>query len=164
MKTFTGFESRSIESPILLGGIVLLLLALPLTAAAELGGNAASVQADQVHMKASVKTTPTDGYTVHEIQAPSGTTVREYVSADGKVFAVAWRGPFLPDLHQILGASFAPFVDAARAQKARRSGHRPVFVQQDGLIAISAGHARDYFGKAYLPALLPQGVSAEEIR
>jgi len=155
MKIFNAETSKS---------IVLLLLALRLTAAAELGGNASTVQADQVHMKASLKITPTDGYTVQEIRSPSGTTVREFVSAEGKVFAVAWHGPFLPDLHQILGGSFAPFVDAARAQKGRRSGHQPVFVQQDGLIAISAGHPRDYFGKAYLPALLPQGISAEEIR
>jgi hypothetical protein len=115
-------------------------------------------------MRASLKTTAAEKYTVHEIQSPSGTIVREYLSPAGKVFAVAWRGPFLPDLHQILGTSFQPFAQAAHAQKARRPGHGPVLVQQDGLVVKSSGHARNFFGKAYLPALLPQGVSAEDIR
>jgi Protein of unknown function (DUF2844) len=164
MRIFTAFGKKAAQSPILLGGIVLSLVALPLTASAELGGDAASVLADQVHMKASLKTTQTDGYTVHEIQSPSGTVVREYVSSEGKVFAVAWRGPFLPDLHQILGTSFEPFTQAARAQKTRRPGHGPVVIRQAGLVILSGGHTHDFFGKAYLPELLPKGVSAEEIQ
>lgn len=147
-----------------LAGVALLLLAFPLAALAELGGDATSVLADQAHMKANLKTTQAEAYTVHEIQAPSGTVVREYVSAAGKVFGVAWKGPFLPDLHQILGASFTPFTEAVQAQKRQRTGHGPVLVQQDALVVKSAGHARNFFGKAYLPELLPQGVSAEEIR
>jgi hypothetical protein len=115
-------------------------------------------------MKATLKTTQTEAYTVHEIQAPSGTVVREYVSPAGKVFAVAWRGPFLPDLHQVLGASFAPFTQAVQAQKRQRTGHGPVLIQQEGLVVKSAGHARNFFGKAYLPELLPEGVSAGDIR
>jgi Protein of unknown function (DUF2844) len=137
-----------------LSGIALLLLALPLTASAELGGDATSVLADRAHMKAILKTTQTETYTVHEIQAPSGTVVREYVSPAGKVFAVFWRGPFLPDLHQVLGAYFAPFTDAVQAQRRQQSGRGPVVIQQEGLVVKSAGHARKFFGKAYLPQML----------
>jgi len=164
MRILTYFRQKPTRSAVPLAGIALLLLALPFTASAELGGDATSVLADQAHMKATLKTTQTGTYTVHEIQAPSGTVVREYVSPVGKVFAVAWRGPFLPDLHQVLGASFTPFTQAAQAQKRQRTGRGPVVVQQDGLVVKSAGHARNYFGKAYLPELLPQGVSAEDIR
>jgi hypothetical protein len=65
-----------------LGGIAF-LLSLPLAASAERGGDFSSVLADQAHMKATLKTTQAEAYTVHEIQAPSGTAVREYViSAD----------------------------------------------------------------------------------
>jgi hypothetical protein len=140
------------------------MFALPRSASAALGGDAVSAQADQVRLRAAVKTTQTGSYTVQEMQAPSGTVVREYVSPAGKVFAVAWRGPFLPDLHQILGASFDTFTHAVQAQKWRRPGHGPVAVRQPGLVVLSGGHPRNYFGKAYLPELLPQGVSAEEIR
>ncbi|MGA9801097.1 MAG: DUF2844 domain-containing protein [Terriglobales bacterium] len=145
-------------------GVALLLFALPIAAFAELGGDAASVQADQARMKATLKTTQAEAYTVHEIQAPSGTAVREYVSPAGKVFAVAWRGPFLPDLHQILGASFTTFTQSVQAQRMQRSGHGPVLVKQDALVVKSLGHARNYFGKAYLPELVPQGVQDKDIR
>jgi Protein of unknown function (DUF2844) len=164
MRILIPFAKKWAQSPIWLAGTALLLLAVPLTAAGELGGDAASVLADQVHMKASLKTTRTGGYTVHEIEASSGTVVREYISSEGKVFAVAWRGPFLPDLHQILGTSFEPFARAARAQKTRRPGHGPVSIQQERLVVTSAGHARNFFGRAYLPGLLPQGMNAEDIR
>jgi hypothetical protein len=145
-------------------GIALLLFALPIAASAELGGNFTSVLADQAHMKATLKTTPAAAYTVHEIQAPSGTVVREYVSPAGRVFAVAWRGPFLPDLHQILGASFTTFTQSVQAQRMQRSGHGPVLVKQEALVVKSLGHARNYFGKAYLPEVMPQGVQDEDIR
>jgi hypothetical protein len=163
MRIFTPFGKKPAQST-WLGSIALLLLVLPFPASAELGGDATSVLADQAHMKASLKTTQTEAYTVHEIQAPSGTVVREYVSPAGKVFAVAWRGPFLPDLHQLLGASFAPFTQAVQAQKRQRTGHGPVLIQQEGLVVKSAGHARNFFGKAYLPELLPEGVNAGDIR
>jgi hypothetical protein len=140
------------------------LLALPVATSAELGGDFTSVLADQAHMKATLKTTEAEAYTVHEIQAPSGTAVREYVSPAGKVFAVAWRGPFLPDLHQILGASFTTFTQNVQAQRTQRSGRGPVVVKQDALVVKSLGHARNYFGKAYLPELMPQGVKDEDIR
>ena len=143
--------------------MALALLALPLAMFASLGGDATSIQSDQVRLRAEAKATQKDSYTIQEIKSPSGTVVREYV-ADGKVFGVAWRGPFLPDLHQILGTSFVPFTQAVRLQKNRRPGHGPVAVRQSGLVVFSGGHQRDYFGTAYLPGLMPKGVSAEEIR
>ncbi|MGH9501781.1 MAG: DUF2844 domain-containing protein [Terriglobales bacterium] len=162
----TIFDSlrRKPAQPVGLASIALLGLALALNASAELGGDATSVLADQAHMKATLKSTKTEAYTVHEIQAPSGTVVREYVSPAGKVFGVAWRGRFLPDLHQILGASFAPFTEAVQAQRRQRAGRGPVLVQQKGLVVKSAGHARNYFGKAYLPELMPEGITPGDIR
>jgi hypothetical protein len=155
--------SRKAARSAWLAGIAF-LLALPIAASAELGGDFTSVLADQAHMKATLKTTPAAAFTVHEIQAPSGTVAREYVSPAGKVFAVAWRGPFLPDLHQILGASFTTFTQSVQAQKMQRSGHGPVLVKQDALVVKSLGHARNYFGKAYLPELMPDGVQDKDIR
>lgn len=164
MKIFTAFGLKPVHLFAWLLGIAFLSLVLPPTASGELGGDATSVLADQAHMKAALKTTKAEAFTIHEIQAPSGTVVREYVSPAGKVFAVAWRGPFLPDLHQILGASFAPFTESVQAQRRQRAGRGPVSVKQDALVVKSLGHARNYFGKAYLPELMPQGVRDEDIR
>jgi hypothetical protein len=164
MKIAVPFAKEFLPSSLWLAGIAFVMLTLPFTASAELGGDAATVLADQAHMRAALKITQAEGYTIHEMKTSSGTVVREYVSPVGKVFGVAWQGPFLPDLHQVLGTSFTQFTQAAQAQRAQRKGHAPVVIQQDELVVKSAGHPRNYFGKAYLPGLLPQGVNVEEIQ
>ena len=59
---------------------------------------------------------------MHEITTPSGTVVREYVSPDGKVFGVAWRGAFLPDFQQILGSYYGEFAKDAQAARRAQPG------------------------------------------
>jgi Protein of unknown function (DUF2844) len=140
----------------------LLLISIP--AFAGLGEDVSSVQADQAHMQGALRTTQTQSYTVHEIQAPTGTVVREYVSSSGKVFGVAWQGPWPPDMRQILGNYFEAYRQAAQAQVNAHGGRRPLVIKQPGLVVRSGGHMRWFAGQAYLPTMLPQGVSAEAIR
>jgi len=144
--------------------IALLMLTLPLPALAALGGDVASVHEDQAQMKGTLKTTEATNYTLHEIKGAAGTVVREYVSPSGDVFGVAWRGPAIPNLQQILGSYFQTFSDAAQAQRAARRGRGPIYIQQPGLIVESTGHARAFSGRAYDPGKLPQGVTANDIR
>jgi hypothetical protein len=140
------------------------VLVLPFPASASLGGDATSVQADQAKMQGSLRTTNNDSYTLHEIQAPTGVAVKEYVSTSGKVFAVTWQGPIHPDLRQLLGTYFDQFVQAEQAQRAQRHGRGPVQIQQPGLVVQVSGHMRAFLGKAYVPQMLPAGVRAEDIR
>ena len=141
------------------------LLALPIPASASLGEDVGSVQADQARMRGVQRTTRTELYTVHEIKASAGTMVREYVSSAGKIFAVAWQGPFLPDLRQLLGRYFERFSQASQARNNTRPRIRgPIMLQEPGLVVQSGGHMRAYFGKAYIPDQVPQGVDIEEIR
>ena len=139
----------------------LLALALPLPAMATLGEDAASTQADQLQMKAAIRVAQSGTVTVHEIQAPSGTVIREFVSPAGKVFAVLWQGPSLPDLRQVLGSYFDPYVEAAQS---KRTGRGPVSVQQSGLVVESTGRMRAFSGRAYVPQLLPPGITVDDIR
>ncbi len=143
---------------------LLVILALPFPLSASLGGDAASVQADQVKMQASLRTSSTDSYTVHEIQTPAGVAVREYVSPAGKVFAVTWQGPFQPDLRQLLGTYFDQYTQAVQAQRAERHGHGPLLIQQPGLVVQVTGHIRAFLGKAYVPQMFPAGVHFEDLR
>jgi len=138
------------------------LLSLP--AFAGLGDDASSVQADQAHMQAALRSTQTAAYTVHEITAPTGTIVREYVSAAGKVFGVAWQGPWRPDMRQILSNYFENYRQASQAQVNSHAGRRPLVIQQPELVLESGGHMRSFMGRAYIPALLPAGMSAETIQ
>jgi Protein of unknown function (DUF2844) len=131
---------------------------------ASLGGDAASIQADQLHMQGSRRTTAAESYTVHEIQANSGTVVREYVSPEGKVFAVAWQGPWMPDMRQILGSYFDQYARANQAQSGGRMRRGPVVIDEPGLVVQIGGHPRAFAGKAYVPEMLPSGVRAENIQ
>ena len=131
---------------------------------ASLGGDISSVQADQVHMQGTLRTTIAESYTVQEIQNTNGTVVREYVSAQGKVFGIAWQAPWPPDMRQLLGSYFDQYTQAVKSQSAARVGRRPLMVQQQGLVVQMAGHPRSFAGRAYLPDQMPTNVKAEDIR
>jgi hypothetical protein len=145
-------------------GIVLLMLALPIPALAALGGNVTSVQADQAQMKSTLKTTEAETYTIHELTAPGKTVVKEYVSPEGKVFAITWSGPFIPNMQQLLGTYSDRFVQAAKVQRESQLGHRPVSIRQPDFVFQNGGHMRSYFGRAYLPAMVPQGVNVDALQ
>ncbi len=138
------------------------LISLP--AFAGLGEDVSSVQTDQAHLQGSLRTTQAQAYTLHEIQAPTGTMIREYVSSSGKVFAVAWQGPWPPDMRQILASYFTPYQQAVQARANLHAGRGPLTISQPGFIVQSFGHMRSFAGRAYIPQMLPQGVSAEAIR
>jgi len=145
-------------------GVALLMLALPIPALAALGGDLTSVQGDQAQMKGSLKTTEAEAYTTHKITAPGKTVVKEYVSPEGKVFAISWSGPFIPDMQQLLGTYSARFVQAAKQQRESQPGHRPVNIKQPNFVFQNGGHMRSYFGRAYLPAMVPQGVNVDALQ
>jgi len=132
-----------------------------LPAFAALGADVASVEADRAHMKGELRATATERYQLHEILLPSGTRVREYVSAAGKVFAVSWHGPTMPDLRQTLG-DYYDKLQAARG--AARGDHHHLSVEQPEFVLHSRGHQRSFAGQAYIPALLPAGVTVADIR
>jgi hypothetical protein len=130
-------------------------------ALATLGEDVATVENDRVQMKAQLRTTSVAGFTVHEFESPTGTIVREYVSAGGKVFAVAWQGPVLPDFRQTLGRYFDEYHNAANSP---RVGRRHLEVTGSDLVVESHGHMRAFYGFAYVPSLLPPNFTADDIK
>jgi Protein of unknown function (DUF2844) len=143
--------------------VAVCLIACTLPSFAALGGDVSSVQADVAQMQASLKSTPGAAYTLHQIQAPNGIAVREYMSQAGTVFAVTWSGPWPPDLKQLLGAHFNDYQVAMQTSH-RRAAHGPATFQQSNLIVQLGGHARAFSGRAYLVDQLPAGVALESIR
>jgi hypothetical protein len=131
----------------------------PLPARAALGGDAASVEADRVNLKGALRVTPAASYQLQELTLPSGTVLHEYLAA-GKVFAVSWRGPLMPDLSQVLGGYFARYAQAATQPAIR---HRLVVVNDPDLVMSSAGHMHAFHGRAWIPSLLPAGFSLADI-
>lgn len=129
---------------------------------AALGGDAASIQQDQARLSATLHITQNLAYSVHELRSPTGQVIREFASPSGKVFAVAWHGPWAPDLQHLLGSHFAEFQQAMQSAN-RRAAHGPVSVQQGNLVVELGGHMRDFVGRAYLSDQLPTGLRAQEI-
>jgi hypothetical protein len=140
---------------------LLIGLAAARSALAALGDDVTTIEADRAHMKAAAVVHSQAGlYTVHEMQTPSGTTVREYTNPSGVVFAVSWNGPFMPDLQQLLGRYFERYQTAPRTT---RYGHSHAVLEQPDLVVQSGGHMRAFAGKAYVPQLVPPGVAVDQL-
>ena len=139
----------------------LVLAASPFASAlAGLGGAASSVEADRVSLKGMLRVTSAATFSVHEITTAGGLTVHEYLSPGGKVFAVSWRGPGIPDLSQMLGTYYGEF---ARAASAPHYDHHHLSVRTANVMVQSSGHTRSFFGRAWVPSLLPEDFSVEQI-
>lgn len=137
-----------------------LLVSSPVSAA--LGGSANTADADRSGMKIQRRLLPVQPrYTVQESRLPSGTVVREYVLPSGRVFAVAWEGPQMPDLEEILGEYYSAYRVAARE---KRKGPARRTLEAGDLVVQSGGHMRAFAGRAWLRQLMPEGVRPDEIR
>jgi hypothetical protein len=134
---------------------------VPCAAHATLGQPEASVEADGAKLQSSVKATTHELYRVHEMQAPGGTVIREYAALNGNVFAVTWKGPFMPNLRQTLGQYFDRYVAAAQSHHA---DHRQLHIQDSDLVVQASGHQHAFAGRAYLPGAIPDGVSIGDLQ
>ena len=145
-----------------------LLLGLSVPASASLGGASSSIEADSARMNASRQVAQHDSYAIHQIKAPQGTVINEYVSQDGRVFAVSWHGQFPPQMQQILGTYFQQYVTALQAQSSQSQskvyGHRPLNLQLPGLVVQTSGHMGSYSGRAYIPEMLPRASLIDQIQ
>jgi hypothetical protein len=88
------------------------------------------------------------------VLTPQGATVTEYANAAGTIFAITWRGPFKPDLQQLLGQYFAPFQQGLPRAGL---GLTAAVVHGDNIVVHSFGHMRNFYGLAWVPSLLPAG-------
>jgi hypothetical protein len=140
------------------------LLVLPGSASGSLGGDVSSVKVDLTRMSGTEHIVTAGTCAVHEIYLPTGTLVREYLSAKGTVFGVTWRGPFRPNLQQLLGAYFDEFQRAAQDAKSRRTGRGPLIIDGPNVVVHMSGRSRAFFGRAYVPGLMPSGSSVADIQ
>ena len=143
----------------------LIAAVLPSSARASLGGSVTTIDADRVHVEgALMRIVRTDAYALHEIRSASGTMIREYANGSGTVFAVAWNGPFMPDLRQVLGGHFDRYQTAMQARARTRTARGVVVIDEPGLVVRMSGHPRAFTGRAFVPALMPAGFQPESIR
>jgi hypothetical protein len=130
-------------------------------ALAQLGGTMA---ASQVNDNPTQRVLPGGAVRVRSTIDAGGTTINEYATRDGLIFACAWQGPTMPDLTRILG----PYAERYRANAAAQfnaTGHLHASrVEQPDVIIEAGGQMRSYVGRAWLPAALPADVSLADLR
>lgn len=112
---------------------------------------------------ATAPTVQSSLYTRHEFQLGSGTTVWEFATPAGVVFAVQWRGPVLPDLGRLLGDYFKTFHQETEQARALGRHGSPVNIERHDLVIRSNGRMRNFFGHAYAPDLVPAGVVITDV-
>lgn len=132
------------------------------TAHASLGGDAATVVADADEVHGIANSEVRGQYEVRDIEG-NGLHLREYLTRQGRVFAVAWTGLVMPNLERLLGTHFSAY-SAAVAGLPTPGLHRSVHIASRELVVYSGGHLRAYGGRAYLPASVPVGVEPAELR
>jgi len=160
----SGAMKRRLSTVFLGFGLVVAVLAAAQQAQAVLGESVDSVTTDQKTLSAArgATTGVHSGYTVQEIVSDA-TTIREYVSSSGIVFGIAWQGRTHPDLTPLLGSYNGEYQDALR-KTPRQPGRRHLQVKTDRVVVEKWGHMRKLQGRAYVPALIPSGVSLDEIK
>lgn len=147
----------------LVPGLVMAPFIFTSRAEAALGERATPASAARKASAASQTTTAArSGYTVQEIKT-GPTNIREYITPSGIVFAVAWDGVAHPDLTPLLG-SYLNGYRQALGQAKRQRGQRRFKVSSDKVVVEKWGHMRNLQGKAYVPSLIPDGVSIYEIK
>jgi hypothetical protein len=137
------------------------LMQLSPPARGALGDDVAAEAKDRVRMHASLQIQQRVNYEVHELASTTGTTVREFVGPDGKVFAVSWSGGWRPNLRDIMGVHYDRFIDSTRGKRRSAGLAR---IELPGLVVVMGGYLRTSFGQAYLTDLLPTGVQPQDLR
>ncbi|MEP7295993.1 MAG: DUF2844 domain-containing protein [Burkholderiales bacterium] len=150
---------------LLVTGLLLLPVLLHSTAAwAALGGDIASVRGDQGRMNGALRVSVAPSFHVHEILLADGSSIREFASPGGIIFAVAWRTRLKPNLEELLGAYNADYVIAAGDAMKRPGIRRSAVLTRGDLVVHSFGHLNAFAGKAYVPSLVPPGFDINDLR
>ena len=127
------------------------------TAQASLGGDAASIAADQSAWHATQTRSNGTGYTDYRLTLPDGLIVHEFLNGAGKVFEVSWAGKgHKPDMTRLLGTYSSRITAAAPA--AGPMQRRADAVAPDVEMHASM-HQRFFSGVAHLPKELPAALA-----
>lgn len=137
----------------------------PVQQAAAASSKADNQTASTTPAASNTATGTTADWSMREVTQADGLIEREYLDADGLVFAVAWRGPHRPELSVLLGTKYATQMSQnARALRQQGKGSHGTTSQVDATFAVQAStHQRSSTGVAWLPQLLPAGVSPEAL-
>lgn len=147
---------RPMKLALHLATVVAALASVP--AFATLGGNSASVLADQTAFQATLVTTKQSDYTDYALTLTNGIIVHEFVNSSNQVFEVTWNGKGMrPDMKQLLGSYFSHFGTSEKQE--RQPTLRETERKSANFVAHSAVHNRVFSGTAHVPSMIPASIS-----
>ncbi|SIT38949.1 putative exported protein [Paraburkholderia ribeironis] len=129
---------------------------------AELGG-VMPAEADPAADTAAPRTLLNGALRVRTLTDAGHTTINEYATSTGQIIAYAWEGPTMPDLLTLLGKYADSYRTGAVTTAAHRGLHASRIARPD-VVVESGGPMRGYIGRAWLPAALPPGVTADDLQ
>lgn len=141
---------------------------------AGLGDSVDSIDNDAKTLQGIKTSTTFQNFTIFQITSET-LTVKEFVSLEGIVFAVTWKGIIPPDLSNLLGTKYGRYKARSRVEKnklfvdeekkglkvLRKRGHR---VSDNDLVVQTFARMRDVHGQAYLRSKLPVGFNLDDIK
>lgn len=136
-------------------------------ARAVLGETMTLPSSGRAQAAAAPRTALPSGVQVVERASGDGGAIREYVSPQGIVFAVAWNTRFKPRLETLLGRyheGYAAAASQALARSSRAGIQRQATLQATDLVVQSNGFLNTFRGRAWVPSLLPAGFDPATLR
>jgi hypothetical protein len=138
--------------------LVLAFLGGTTPAEATLGGDGASVIANEQNLAAESRVERAPSGERHDLTLPSGLLIRELVSPSGVVYAIAWRGPRMPNLRELLGLYFAQL-----STHTSRGSRNRLILSGDDFEIRAQGHQHSFAGRAWVPSRVPSGVDLDRV-
>lgn len=139
-------------------------LAFPPQAHAVLGERVETIHADQMRLQGARRLATALRYQVHDISLADGSSVRQFASPSGQVFALAWRSHLKLQLQPLLGQYFSGY-SAARMASAKGHGFaRQSMLTEGALVVHESAHMGMFAGLAYVRHLVPEGVDPNALR
>ena len=137
-----------------------------IAASATLGEPASTAEADRARLQGERRVVQATAIRlqVHVITQPDGSTIKEFVTPGGVVFAIAWSTRLKPRLDTLLGAQAPRYASAARAALATPGIRHGIVLASDDLVVQASAHLNAHVGLAYLRSLVPEGVRIDELR
>jgi hypothetical protein len=143
--------------------ILTLFVASGSMAHAALGGEIAAMETESKALNVKPTLSPSTRYTTYEF-AQHKVTIHQFASANGKIFAVAWKGQTHPNLAALMGTHYSDFQKALAQAKKNYHGRAPVEIEVDGFHLEMGGHAMSVYGRAWLINQLPPQVDTRELQ
>jgi hypothetical protein len=135
-------------------------------ARATLGEAAASAEADRARVGGERRVAQaTDAHLrVHVITRADGSTIKEFETPAGVVFAISWSTRLKPRLDELLGAHAADYAQATREALSTPGVRHQLRIARGDLVVQASGRLNAHAGLAYLRSLVPAGVRVDDLR